>query len=134
MKRSSRTLSFVVHGKPVGVNQAYGRGKLHVSGKGLYMRSEGRDYKERVRAAAILAVAEQGWLSPKDAQNVGVSITSWNTKHDVGAPEKLTCDALEGIIYLNDRVVTELHLYKKHDGGERRVDVTVKVLLPRIRT
>jgi hypothetical protein len=121
-------LRIVVPRKPVSVNAAYSRSGATYKRKGLFMTSAGRDYKDAVRAYAIVAARAAGWPKPSTVKACEVEITTWNTKHDAAAAEKLTCDSLEQIVYTNDRVIQSVTCRKATDGGIPRVEVLVRLV------
>lgn len=91
------------------------------------MSSAGRDYKDVVRMYALAAAKSVGWPKPDCVKKASVEITAFNTRHDADAAAKLTCDALEGILYENDRVIQGVTCRKAKDGGKVRVQITVEI-------
>lgn len=124
-------LHFVIPRRPISVNQAYARagfsGKRGAGGgKGLVLTSVGRDYKDAVRSHAIVAAKTQGWPDPEAVTRVSVEIITWNTRHDADAACKLTIDSMQGVVFVNDRVVRAIRASKDSDESKKpRVEVIV---------
>jgi hypothetical protein len=76
----------------------------------------------------MLAVRKQGWPPLAKVEQVHLSIVVWNTKHDCSACEKPIADALEGIVYKNDRVAKPRFNDAQSDGGDPRVEITVTLM------
>ena len=94
-------LEFTVPGKPVSKNGTYERrgGK----GRGLRLTDAAQDFWARVQFAAIGAVGHERCLLER---NVAVVVTAHFTRPaDSGASIALVKDALQGIVYVNDKVV-----------------------------
>jgi Holliday junction resolvase RusA-like endonuclease len=79
--------------------------------------------KQRIWQIAFAAAKEQGWKMPDAA---ALYIVAYGTRKDVGNIEKIISDALSGVAWIDDRIVTELHVEKKRDLGEERYDVRVE--------
>lgn len=133
MASGPQTLSIFVPRKPVSVNQAYCRAKFSASrgaggGKGLVLTKAGREFKDAVRSHALAAKLRQGWPPPERVREVALTITTFNTRHDADSAVKLTADALQGVIYPNDRVVSRITAQKGSDAGKARVEICVELL------
>jgi crossover junction endodeoxyribonuclease RusA len=83
-----------------------------------YLSKEGRDYK---RTVAQLLDA-----NPTE-QDVVVSATVYRKRKvgDIDGYAKGLLDAMAGLVYDDDKRVTELHLYKRDDKLNPRVEVRV---------
>ncbi len=99
----------------VSVNQQYGAGR----GRGGYARTfltvDAKAYKESVSWTAKMMYKGKVITGP-----VKVSIWYWfssKTKRDI-QNDKLTLDALEGIVYKGDEQIAELHLYKRYKKND----------------
>ncbi len=123
------TLTFVVD-RPVSVNRMYARRGGNWKGKGLFTTTEGRAFKARVASAAIAARSGTDW--PQNLWRIRraeLSFQLYDFRGDVDGPRKATKDALEGILYQNDRLVQDgpAPLPIRDDGGARMV-ITVTIL------
>ena len=120
------TVTIVVPRKAVGVNQAWRRSK----NGGMYMTPSARDYKDAVKAYAIRALRAAKWPPVGQVKAVKVAIEAWNgdKRSDADMPIKLSLDALQGVAFSNDRLVTEVSATKHHDGGEIRTVIRVTLL------
>ncbi len=117
-------LEFTVR-DPLGTNSAYGRG----NGRRLYMRAAGKAYKDRVANAAFAAKVHSGWPNLDDLVCVEVGYQLWNYRGDTDGVAKITRDALEGILYHNDRICQDgPHPLPRKDKGGKRIEITVTVI------
>lgn len=123
------TLTFTVP-RPVTINRMYARRGGNWTGKGLFTTSEGRAFKNRVRDAAIVARAGTEW--PQNLWRVRraeLSFQLYDFRGDVDGPRKATKDALEGILYVNDRVVQDGPApLPIRDGAGARMVITIAIL------
>lgn len=124
---------FAVRRKPVSQNAAYIRAGWNSKrgaggGKGLILSEAGREYKDAVRAMALVAARRIDWPRPELVLRAAVHVTTYNCRHDVDAPLKLTQDALETVLYTNDRVVEYVTARKASDIHGRRVEILVEAL------
>jgi Holliday junction resolvase RusA-like endonuclease len=118
---------------PVPTNRAYGRrgGSFGRGGVGMFLTKDGTAYKERVARAAL--AARQTCLEwPADPWRVAHARVGYqlvNYKGDTDGVRKALRDALEGVLYANDRVVEDgaAPLAIK-DTGARRIEVVVELL------
>jgi Holliday junction resolvase RusA-like endonuclease len=122
------TLIFTIGRKPVSVNATYKRGKLIAGRRGFYRSSEATLFRSAAKDAAFAAARLVSWPKPESVSAVEVEIVVHNTRHDADAPCKAILDALEGIVYANDRCVRSVKASKAKDGGIARVDVLVRLV------
>lgn len=117
-----KSLEIIIPGRPIPLNAIW----RHV-GSRTYLTNEARAYKERVAAHALAAARSAGWPKPETVKRCAVTIVVVNPHPlaDVDGPAKLILDALEGIVFSNDRVARPLLLDDEHDDGEPRVRITV---------
>lgn len=124
MKRNYLPLQFVIHRSPISTNDMYGVGK----GKRIYTKPEVKEFKEAVKQIAWIEAKKEGWPKPENVEQVYLSIIVYNTKHDCSAAEKLVADALEGVLYKNDKVAHPRFNDISNDGGVPRIEVEVELL------
>lgn len=119
------TLTFEVE-RPLSINRCY----AHGSGRRLYMTQDGRAFKNRILNAAIVAKVEQGdW--PQDLwriTRVEVSYVLLGYRGDTDGPRKVLRDALEGLLYVNDRIVQDGPTPLPEQAPAPSMIVTVRVL------
>lgn len=119
------TLEFTVR-DPIATNRAYARSAQ----RRLFMTSDGKSFKNRVVAAAAVARSKSEW--PSDPFRVGkarVSYQLFDYRGDTDGPRKLIRDCLEGVLYVNDRIVEDGPApLPIRDGNGRRVEITVELL------
>jgi hypothetical protein len=132
---SRAILHFCVWRPPVSTNAQYKRVTFQRRVKGkiqtvnaLSNSAEAADFKDAVRAHAIVATQRAAWPKPEIVQHVAVKIVVWNTKHDCSAAEKLCLDGMEGVVYANDRVAHPRLNDIDSDGGKPRVEIVVELL------
>ncbi len=126
------SVSFVLRGRIVGKNAAY---RPAVNRDGSYapyrvLTAAARAFKRRVaKQAEIEMLAARTWPhDPWRAAHVRISWQAYNDRHDVDA-KVLVQDAMSGIFYQDDRVVTwaETTLPIEDDGGPR-LAITLELL------
>lgn len=110
---------------PISINRMYGTGKGR-----FFLTKEGREFKHRVLAAALVARASSAWpADPFLVAKARLSYDLYDYRGDSDGPCKALRDCLEGVLYVNDRVVEDgPHPLPVKDGGGRRVVVTVELL------
>jgi len=124
------TLRFTVN-DPVGINGAYGMRKAVKGGRGQqYLRKPAAQFKDAVGMHALVQRTQSDWPNnPWRAVHVRVSYQLYDSRLDADACRKLVRDALEGILYANDRVVDDGPAARSiKDGGGRRVEIVVELL------
>lgn len=94
------------------LNRYYRRGR-----NATYLSSEGREYKKTV--AAML----HGTAPLTGAVAISARIYRARNAGDVDGYAKGLLDALQGVLYDDDKCVTALHLYKDLDRRNPRVEV-----------
>lgn len=128
------TLTFIVR-EPVSINRAYGRRKASAAGgfdgeRGLFLRKEAARFKRAVQAAALVARSQSDW--PRDPLLVAkarVSYQLYDYRGDVDGPRKIIRDALERVLFDNDRCVEDgLCPLPIADGNGKRVEIVVTLL------
>ena len=87
------------------------------------MTPKGRAWKAKVASA----VRDVWKPDPTKRASWGVTIVYWfrNRLSDVGNFDKLILDAMEDVVYENDRDVLQLDLRKNVDGKRPRVEITL---------
>jgi Holliday junction resolvase RusA-like endonuclease len=113
-------ISFTVPGPMCSTNQGY-RKRGH--GFGMYLSPEGHDFKARIMLAAKKAMRGKGKLIEPCCVNVIYFRPS--KRGDVDGPGKFVLDAMEGIVYANDSVVTDFTQQKRHDPKDPRTVVVI---------
>jgi Holliday junction resolvase RusA-like endonuclease len=115
-------LSFVLHGNPLSQNAIYRRGR----GKRLYMSDEGRSYIANVGLAATMAIQDlRGPWSQEGRFAVELTMFFSSQRPDGDGPLKPTLDALQKIVYDNDRQVTDGAWHRRVDPQNPRLEVRV---------
>jgi Endodeoxyribonuclease RusA len=100
-------------------------------GRGMFVTAEGKAYQQRARDAAFTArLATPAWpTDPWRVAHARVGYQLYDYRGDTDGVRKACRDALEGVLYANDRVVEDgpapLPIW---DGGGRRVEVLVELL------
>lgn len=115
-------LEFTVLGNPVSQNQAYRRSK---QGR-MFMTDAARAFKEHIALIAKCARPdgwnEQAWFE------VGVTCYFDSQRPDVDGPCKLALDAMQEVLYLNDRQVVKVTMERRIDRKVPRMEVRVREL------
>jgi Holliday junction resolvase RusA-like endonuclease len=115
-------ISFVVPGKPLSINRAYRVARFGGRG-GLRKSEEAEDFQYRVKVAAKKAMRGRAMLTGDLVLRL---VAYWPRRGaDSDAPTKLTKDALQGIVYENDRIVIEDQSRRGYDPERPRVEITL---------
>lgn len=114
-------LSFTVFARQVGVNQMYRRGR----GRGLYITPEGAEFKRQITSAAKMAVEKASRTNTDAPCCIYLRIWYPTRRFDVDAAVKPILDALQGVVYDNDRQVHRLVVVKCVDKEDPRTDIEV---------
>lgn len=69
------------------------------------------------------------WPTLDSIKEAYVSIAVYNSRADIDAPAKSTLDALEGVLFDNDRVVLSLTLHRRK-GSHPKPYIEVEVEIP----
>lgn len=117
----------VVPGKPLSVNRAT-RAVL-VRGRSMALKSaEAREFLVRAQVAARQAMRGR---APLDGDLELSVVAYWPRRGaDSDAALKPVKDALQGIVYANDRLVCQDHSRREHDPVNPRTEVTVRAWRP----
>jgi Holliday junction resolvase RusA-like endonuclease len=113
-------ITFTVLGPMCSTNQAYRR-RGH--SPGMFITPEGLDFKARIMLAAKKAMRGKAKLIEPCFVNVIYFRPS--KRGDVDGPGKFVLDAMEGIVYENDSVVTDFTQQKRHDPKDPRTVVVI---------
>lgn len=144
MNCGTKVLKFMVLGDPVG--QGRPRFTTINGHPKAYDAKQSREEKATVRLIAQEAMKEQGWTFPSQDMPIKVEIVSYRrvpkstqrwlaeagiggdvvplTKPDTDNVVKLYLDAMNSVVYPDDKQVFDLHIVKAY-GAEPRTEVTV---------
>lgn len=109
--------TLVFRTKPISVNRLYG----NANGR-KFLSKEGRSVKEQMAWEA-----KSQWSDGVVDGEVAVNVIFYferNTQ-DIDNCLKALFDCLEGIIWKNDRLVTEMHVFKELDKENPRIELQV---------
>lgn len=118
-------MEFTVFTPPVSVNHCYSQNKYGHR----FMTDKGKTFKETIGWAANEAMRGEKW-SLDENYSVEISYYFAHDRSDIDGSNKLVLDALEGIMYENDRKVRELHCYKFLDKDNPRIKIIVNFYVP----
>jgi Holliday junction resolvase RusA-like endonuclease len=113
-------IKFSVPGPQISTNAAY---RKRGNGYGMFITPEGLDFKARIMLAAKKAMRGKAKIIEPCAVNVIYFRPS--KRGDVDGPGKFVLDAMEGIVYENDSVVTFFTQQKRHDPKDPRTVVVI---------
>ena len=124
MNRLSMTLTI-----PPSVNHCYKN--LHIKGlRGRILTEEARNWKLMTQYVAKAAVRHCAWeLPPADKKIVLEIVAFWPDarRRDMNNTHKLLCDALEGIVYLDDKMVLARDMDLSVDRKHPRLELCIYV-------
>ncbi len=125
------SISFNVAGSPLSQNRAWhiitlkGKGGGHSS---LALTTEGKQYKANVARIAALA-RPAGWdMSAEVIVELVYCFDSRRPDHD--GPTKITIDALQGVLFDNDRAIWRSSQQRELDRLNPRAEITVRLRHP----
>jgi Holliday junction resolvase RusA-like endonuclease len=118
----SSEVSFVVFGEPA--SKANSRKLVRLNGRPAFIKSQkARDY-----LAAFQLQCKK--VLPLMTGDVYVEITIWYASRRPDLDESVILDAMQGLIYVNDRQVKEKHVFHRLDKDNPRAQITVRPLTP----
>ena len=115
-------VTFTVARPPVSTNRAY---RTLRDKPGMYISREGKDFAHAVRSEALAAKMKARWTH--SGEPVEVRIEAWNYRGDVDGIIKPILDAMQGVLYENDRSVLRVTASKESDAGKPRTVVFVRL-------
>lgn len=95
----------------------HSRGHMYVSDEAIAYKSD----------CVIEAIAQANWLEPV-AGPVAVTVRLYRPRKsgDLDNRLKVLLDALQGIVYVNDSQIVQLHAYRFDDRRNPRVEVSIE--------
>lgn len=123
----SAALHFVIPGPPV----ATGRPRAFVSKSGhasTYMPDASRKYQETCRVHAMAAAMKARWKPVSAPCAIELKVYRRERRGDIENIQKGVQDAMNRVVYVDDRQVVEAHVWLHLDRERPRVEVTVRVL------
>lgn len=114
-------LRIVIPGNPPTVNHVY----RNVAINRRITTADGQKWRQNVQAIAARVIAAQGWKMTTEEKLVAEVMIYWPTrrKRDVENVGKLLWDALEGIVYENDRWLLPRYMDFSVDKHNPRVEI-----------
>ena len=126
MKESTirkKAITIVLSGNPLS-NQTIYKASCRGGRPRLYMTPKGKDRKLQYQLEAKSQY--KGKLLEGDLK-MEVGLFFWDARRrDIDNFNKLTLDSLEGILYSDDKQITELIIKKQIDRKNPRVEISVK--------
>jgi crossover junction endodeoxyribonuclease RusA len=118
-------LSFTIPGAPHGKE----RPRLGKDGH-VYTPKTTRTYEHAVKMHALVATHRARWRPTPEAKFAVTMRVYFATERraDVDNVMKAVSDAMNGVVYPDDSLIAEMHMYKSLDRERPRVEVTVGVL------
>lgn len=114
-------LRIVIPGNPPSVNHVY----RNVAINRRITTADGQKWRQNVQAIAAKEITLQGWEMSAEEKLVAEVMIYWPTrrKRDVENVGKLLWDALEGIVYENDRWLLPRYMDFAVDKHNPRVEI-----------
>ena len=113
-------VTFLVPVKPVSTNATYRRGR----GSGFYKTAEAVAFANAVKLCARKAMSTANQAPFTGPVHVTLAFTFPNAASDIDGPVKSVLDALQGVVYPNDKRVVTMAVSKVvGDPGSVRVTV-----------
>lgn len=120
-------MKIILTGEPKSTQHIY-RYACRGAHASLYMTAEGKAIKE-----AYQWEAKSQWRGKPLTGDIMVTIEFFfatKRKRDLDNQNKLVLDALSGIVYEDDAQIAELHLVRRYDAQQPRVEISAMALLP----
>jgi crossover junction endodeoxyribonuclease RusA len=114
--------TIILKGEPKSTQTIY-RAACHGSHPVNYMTAEGKAIKE-----AYQWEAKSQWKGKALADDLSMSVRFFfktKRKRDLDNQNKLILDALSGIVYEDDSQIDALHLYRRYDAANPRIEIDV---------
>lgn len=111
---------FLVEVKPISTNMAYRIVRFGKRGA-MVITKEGKQYKERIHAEALYVKSEIDFWDQRADVRIRIDFWFGSPLNDIDGPLKLTLDALQGALVLNDRQVADVRIVKHLDVERPRV-------------
>jgi hypothetical protein len=96
----------------------------------IYKTQPAVEYQARVRSYVTGMLAQRGVRLPvvrHAGSDIVITIVSLNCRHDNDAPAALIQDALKGVVFVDDNLVTGTLSWRGTDPGEPRVMIKVRI-------
>lgn len=121
-------ITFTILGEPASAKNSRRIVHLYAGGNPRVIKSEkALAYAKAVKGPAIIACI--GRVMPLfPAGRLSITATLYYASERPDLDGELLCDALQGIIYTNDRQLREKHFFHRIDKLNPRAVVTVEVL------
>lgn len=115
----NKSIKFTVSGNPLSMNHAYPTGK---DGR-RHLSAAAKSYKEDIGW-----IAKGKMMNKSSFINVMIKIDFYfkNNMTDTNNCIKLILDAMEGIVYVNDRQIVEEHYFRKFDKKNPRFEIIIE--------
>jgi len=107
-----------IKGNPVSVNALY-VGRRYISDRGQSIKE---DYYYQIKGQ---------WKSKPLAKRLNLTLEAYfgsERRFDIDNVCKVVLDALNGIVWVDDNLVDELHVFRKFDKENPRVEIIIKEL------
>lgn len=108
---------FTYKGNPISVNHAYSTNR---QGR-RFLSDKGKQFKEEI---GWLAAQESDWYE----NDVTVELHFYfgdKRKRDIDNGIKISLDALTGVMFGDDSQITELHVFKRYDKNNPRIEFVI---------
>lgn len=115
-------IHFVLYTKPVPVNSLY-----RCVNKRQILSRRGRIAKNDLSTELMCIDALRGNFKPLK-RCVAVNLILYfgdKRKRDIDAHIKVLLDSMNGVVYVDDSQITELHVYKEYDKENPRTEVQI---------
>lgn len=117
--KNNSSVSFSINIKPISQNAVYKRAK----NRRMFMTNEGKIFKDSIGWAAKEVMTQKA-IFKKDVQ-VNIVLYMPDRRIDPANVEKLLFDALEGIVYQNDRQVRIHYCEAVIDKNNPHINITI---------
>lgn len=115
-------VSFVVLGEPA--SKANSRQLVRLNGRPMFIKSKkARDYVDAFKLQCPKLV-------PLMEGDLSVSMTIYYASRRPDLDESVILDAMQDLIYINDRQVKEKHVYWGLDKNNPRSEITIEIKKP----
>lgn len=124
-----------INGRPISTNEAYAPVAFKMKGSSRWiarirLTKEGETWRETIRMKVLAARshAVPHWRTDGKSYEVLITYDFASPMNDIDGPIKLTLDALQQVVYDNDRQIQHLDITRRVNAAAPGVELTIRLL------
>ena len=115
-------MQIVVPGPPVP------KARARVVGKRAYTPARTKCAEKRIRDHAFVAMQKRGIKKMQGVVHVGIGVVQKSRRGDLDNFCKTVLDAMNGLVYTDDRLIDDIHVYRVIEYDERTIITVTEVI------